>query len=251
VTSTVPRSAGFGCMPKGCVITRYAESSDFLYNGFAIRLRIFSCRLARSYFLFLFLPIVRRGAVRSNVTAERSSGAENLGLCGQECPIECGQRNHTTGASLSTQWLGYNLRIIVAPRYYCKPTRTCTDELSEQKFMYTNLRDGFREHRIKSYSSSSLISNLFTAFALSKYTVTMTKLAPIVSGIVKELTMMPSTGNNVHTSSLVTSSLEVVYRGHATHWVHPVMLAVYIKPQRGSERTEDARTDEGYGNFQR
>ncbi len=69
-------------MPNGCVITRYAELSDFLYNGFAIRLRIFSCLLARSYFLFLFLPIVRRGTVRSNVTAE------NLRLCRQQCPVE-------------------------------------------------------------------------------------------------------------------------------------------------------------------
>ena len=46
-------------MPNGCVITKYVELSDFLYNGFAIRLRIFSCRLARSYPLFLFLPIAR------------------------------------------------------------------------------------------------------------------------------------------------------------------------------------------------
>lgn len=63
-------------MPKGCVITRYAELSAFLYNGFAIRFRIFSCRLARSNFLFLFLPIVRQGAVKSNIATEnRSSGA--------------------------------------------------------------------------------------------------------------------------------------------------------------------------------
>ena len=65
-------------MPNGCVITRYAELSDFLYNGFAIRLRIFSCRLARSYFLFLFLPIVRQAA---------AAITENLGLCRQQCPI--------------------------------------------------------------------------------------------------------------------------------------------------------------------
>jgi hypothetical protein len=81
LTSTVPRSAGFGCMPNGCVITRYAELSAFLYNGFAIRLRIFSCRLARSYFLFLFLPIMRQGAVRSNVTAE------NLGALRQRAQL--------------------------------------------------------------------------------------------------------------------------------------------------------------------
>jgi hypothetical protein len=236
-------------MPKGCVITRYAESSDFLYNGFAIRLRIFSCLLAKSYFLFLFLPIVGQGAVRSNVTPGKISfGAENLGLCRQECPIECRHRGISRRALLYRRSGILELSWLTA--YYCKSTRTCTDELSEQRLMYTNLCDGFRKHRIKSYSSSSLISSLFTAFALSKYTVTMTKLAPRVSGKVKELTMMPSTGNNVHTSSLVPCGLEVIYRGHATHWVHPVMLAVCIKPQRGSERTEDARTDEGYGNFQ-
>ena len=44
-------------MPNGWVITKYIDLSDFLYNGFAIRLRIFSCRLARSNPLFLFLPI--------------------------------------------------------------------------------------------------------------------------------------------------------------------------------------------------
>jgi hypothetical protein len=62
----------------------------------------------------------------------------------------------------------------------------------------------------------------------------MTKLAPRVCGKVKELTMVPSAGYNVHTSFLVPSSLEVVYGGHATHWVHPVMLAVCIKRQQGS-----------------
>jgi len=46
-------------MPNGCVITKYVDLSDFLYKGFAIRLRIFSCRFARSNPLFLFLPIAR------------------------------------------------------------------------------------------------------------------------------------------------------------------------------------------------
>jgi hypothetical protein len=128
--STVPRSAGLGRMPNGCVITRYAESSDFLYNGFAIRLRIFSCRLARSYFLFLFLPIVGWGAVKSNVTAE------NLGLCRQQCPTECAHEESKatkattpTGASLS---MG---RIIVAlPLSLAKTSKYCRkDENSVQR----------------------------------------------------------------------------------------------------------------------
>jgi hypothetical protein len=74
------------------------------------------------------------------------------------------------------------------------------------------------------------MSSLFTAFALSKYTVTKPDLAPRISGKSEELTMVPSTGNNVHTSSLVPCGLEVVDGDYATHWVHPVMLAVCIKP---------------------
>jgi hypothetical protein len=64
--------------------------------------------------------------------------------------------------------------------------------------------------------------------------------------------MVPSTGNNVHTSSLVPCGLEVVDRNYAAHWVHPVMFAVCTKSQRGSEQgtQRGARTDEGYGNFQ-
>jgi hypothetical protein len=64
-----------------------------LYKGFAIRLRIFSCRLARSNFLFLFLPIVRQGAVSSNCATENRCSAPEQDVVDSECPIECGPRN--------------------------------------------------------------------------------------------------------------------------------------------------------------
>jgi len=67
-------------MPNGCVITKYIELSGFLYKGFAIRLRIFSCRLARSNFLFLFLPIARQGAEQDCV--KLPNGMQSQGMTG-------------------------------------------------------------------------------------------------------------------------------------------------------------------------
>jgi hypothetical protein len=44
--------------------------------------------------------------------------------------------------------------------------------------------------------------------------------------------MMASTRHDVHPSVLVPRGFEVVYGGYATHWVHPVILAVYVGYQQ-------------------
>lgn len=44
--------------------------------------------------------------------------------------------------------------------------------------------------------------------------------------------MMASTGHDVHPSVLVPRRLEVVYGGYATHWIHPVILSVYVESQQ-------------------
>jgi hypothetical protein len=53
--------------------------------------------------------------------------------------------------------------------------------------------------------------------------------------------MVPRAWYNVHTSAIVPGGLEVVDRSHSTHWIHPVMLAVYEEPQRGVTAKDMAR----------
>ena len=51
--------------------------------------------------------------------------------------------------------------------------------------------------------------------------------------------MMASTGHDVHPSVLVPRRFEVVYGGHPTHRIHPVMLAVYVQSHQGrGQRTQ-------------